>query len=174
MLSKYNLHVGNSVADDSYTPVALESPTGIQNEDAKASEWDADWNPINFPWIGTTTFSSTNYWSSTVSSYPAYVYDSNSTLYNYVESYRTYLESQGAEIEEARLIKMEELEALGCSRDDYSCSDAPEWVYGTSYWSGAADDSSRVWCVDSIGNFSSISYSFDLSYGVRPVIVLKS
>ena len=173
MLSKYNLYVGGSHDGSSLTAYGEEA-TGIQ--DSTMLGWVSGQTVRN----GTTAFSSTNYWYSGGlkaeygTSYPAYVYDSNSTLYNYVESYRTYLESQGAEIEEARLIKMEELEALGCSRDDYSCSDAPEWVYGTSYWSGAADDSSRVWCVDSIGNFSSISYSFDLSYGVRPVIVLKS
>ena len=158
MLSKYNLHVGNKY-DDTNGVVALENPTGIQNSSA----------------IGTTAFTSTDYWSSTVSTYPAYVYDSNSILYNYVESYRTYLESQGAEIEEARLIKIEELEALGCSRSSYSCSSAPEWVYGTSYWSGAADVNDCVWIVASIGEFVNYNYYvFDYVYGVRPVIVLKS
>ena len=170
MLSKYNLHVGNKY-DDTNGVVALENPTGIQN--SSAIGWFDGYTADN-PAIGTTEFSSTNYWSSTVSTYPAYVYDSNSTLYNYVESYRTYLESQGAEIEETRLIEMEELEALGCSRDDFSCSEAPEWVYETSYWSGAAYDSICVWGVLSNGVFGGPDYTSGSSRGVRPVIVLKS
>ena len=119
-----------------------------------------------------TAFSSTGYWSSTVSSYPAYVYDSNSTLYNYVENYRTYLESQGAEIEEARLIKKEELEALGCSSSDYSCSSAPSWVYATRYWSGSASSSIYVWSVRSRGDFSCHDCSYGDIFGCRPVITL--
>ena len=124
------------------------------------------------PYNGTTAFSSSDYWGSV--SNGTYVYDSNSTLYNYVESYRTYLESQGAEIEEARLIKVEELEALGCSMDDLSCSEAPEWVYGTTYWSGAAASNYSVWYVDSDDRFT-YNYGFVDGYGVRPVIkVLES
>jgi hypothetical protein len=128
---------------------------------------------------GTTPFSPINYWYDSTSlkseygtSYPAYVYDSNSSIYNYVESYRTYLESQGAEIEEARLIKKEELETLGCSGS--SCKSAPSWVYGTSYWSGVALDDNHGWVVRSRGDFYGYSYDYDLALGVRPVIVLKS
>ena len=50
-------------------------------------------------------FSKQNYLTSTVTSYPAYVYDSNLGIYNYIENYKVYLEGQGIEIEEARLIK---------------------------------------------------------------------
>lgn len=170
MLSKYNLYVGNectSSSSSSCTPYGEEA-TGIQDETMKGLV--SNQQSRN----GTTPFSSTNYWSSTVSSYPAYVYDSNSTLYNYVESYRTYLESQGAEIEEARLIKYEELEALGCSVSNCSCKSAPEWVYGTTYWSGVAFDSSNVWSVHSDDDFYEGYYSSNYSRGVRPVIVLKS
>ena len=170
MLSKYNLYVGNectSSSSSSCTPYGEEA-TGIQDETMKGLVSNQQTRN------GTTPFSSTNYWSSAVSSYPAYVYDSNSTLYNYVESYRTYLESQGAEIEEARLIKYEELEALGCSASSCSCKSAPEWVYGTTYWSGAAFDSSNVWSVHSDDDFYEGYYSSNYSRGVRPVIVLKS
>ena len=178
MLAKYNLYVGNECTystSSSCIPYGEEA-TGIQ--DSTMLGWVSGQTVRN----GTTAFSSTNYWydgsalkSEYGTSYPAYVYDSNSTRYNYVESYRTYLESQGAEIEEARLIKVEELEALGCSRSSYSCKSAPEWVYGTSYWSGAADSSSLLWRVDSISHFGNYSYSIAIFSGVRPVIkVLES
>ena len=186
MLAKYNLYVGKGVtaidADTGEATMhAIENPTGIQDFRAKGLEVDADFNLINFPWIGTTAFSSTWYWidsnhnlkSEYGTSYPAYVYDSNSTLYNYVESYRTYLESQGVEIEEARLIKMEELEALGCSRVDSSCLEAPSWVYATTYWTGAAHGPLVMWNVMSFGDFSSYDNFNGDTNGVRPVFVIS-
>ena len=98
LLSMYNLYVGGKYESGTWTSYGSEA-TGIQDSTMLGY--------VSGQTIrkGTTMFSNTNYWSSTVSSYPAYVYDSNSTLYNYVENYKTYLESQGAEIEEARLIK---------------------------------------------------------------------
>ena len=175
MLAKYNLEVGN-VCTSSTSCTPIENSSGLQDSTNIGRPSDN-----SYPRYGTTEFSSTNYWyddsslkSEYGTSYPAYVYDSNSTLYNYVESYRTYLESQGAEIEEARLIKVEELEALGCSGSGISCTSAPEWVYATSYWSGSAHSSTNVWEVVSDGSFGSSTYSRGYRYGVRPVIVLKS
>lgn len=175
MLAKYNLEVGN-VCTSSSSCTLIENPSGIQDSEMIGYPPDA-----SYPRYGTTAFSSTNYWydgsalkSEYGTSYPAYVYDSNSTLYNYVENYKSHLEGLGAVIEEARLIKKEELEALGCSRSSYSCSTALSWVYGTSYWSGAAYDSNNVWFVSSKGGVGYFTDSYDFVYGVRPVIVLKS
>ena len=120
---------------------------------------------------GTTAFSSTNYWSS-LTTYPAYVYDSNSILYNYVENYKTYLESKGAAVEEARLIKVEELDALGCSSSSYSCSGAPSWVYSTTYWPGEAWGYNQIWLVVSNGEFGVNDWNAKREAGVRPVIKL--
>lgn len=58
-----------------------------------------------YPRKGTIAFSSTNYWYSEGlktkygTGYPAYVYDSNSIIYDYIQNYKIYLESHGAEIE---------------------------------------------------------------------------
>ena len=176
MLAKYNLEVGN-VCTSSTSCTPIENPLGLQNSTMIGYPTNG-----SYPRYGTTAFSSTNYWydgsalkSEYGTSYPAYVYDSNSTLYNYVESYRTYLESQGAEIEEARLIKYEELTALGCSSSSMSCSSAPSWVYATTYWSGAVSGVIHVWMVGSTGSFKrDFHYTDDYVLGVRPVIVLKS
>ena len=117
-------------------------------------------------------FSNTNYWSSTVSSYPAYVYDSNSTLYSYVENYKTYLSTLGVTPTEARLITYEELISLGCSVSN--CTKAPSWVYATSYWSGSANSSSGVWYVNSDGYFYFIIfYTDNNNRGCRPVITIS-
>ena len=168
MLSKYNLHVGNQYTG---SVTALTNPTGKQDKDAIG--WFRGGGTTDKPYIGTIAFSSTNYWSSNVSEYPAYVYDSNSTLYSHVENYKNYLTSLGATISDARLIKVEELETLGCSMGDYSCSGAPEWVYSTSYWSGSAFNASYVWFVGSNSFFDYVNYVNDNRSGLRPVISIS-
>ena len=164
MLAKYNLYVGGEYNGSNWIAYG-DKATGKQDSTMLGY---VEGQTIR---KGTTEFSNTNYWSSTVSSYPAYVYDSNSTLYSYVENYKTYLSTLGVTPNEARLITYEELTALGCSSN---CTSAPSWVYATSYWSGSADDSSIVWYVFSTGSFNSIlSYSDSLNFGCRPVIVIS-
>ena len=165
MLAKYNLYVGGEY-NSSWTAYGEEA-TGKQNSNMLGYVRGQSIRK------GTTKFSNTNYWSSTVSSYPAYVYDSNSTLYSYVENYKTYLSTLGVTPIEARLITYEELESLGCSGSDNSCSEAPEWVYATTYWSGSAFSASIVWSVSSNGYFVHGYYINVDSYGVRPVITIS-
>ena len=163
MLSKYNLYVGGEY-NSGWTAYGDEA-TGIQDSTMLGY--------VSGQTIrkGTTKFSNTNYWSSTVSSYPTYVYDSNSTLYSYVENYKTYLSTLGVTSTEARLITKEELEGLGCSGS--SCKTAPSWVYATSYWSGSASSSSTVWSVYSHGDFYYDDFSYDVNIGCRPVITIS-
>ena len=165
MLAKYNLYVGGEY-NSSWTAYGEEA-TGKQNSNMLGYVRGQSIRK------GTTKFSNTNYWSSTVSSYPAYVYDSNSTLYSYVENYKTYLSTLGVTPIEARLITYEELESLGCSGSDNSCSEAPEWVYATTYWSGSAYDTDEVWRVSSYGSFGFDFYSIVSYIGVRPVITIS-
>ena len=166
MLAKYNLYVGNECSsnDSSSCTAYGEEATGRQ-----------DSTMIGFgttPRKGTIKFSNTGYWQSTVSSYPTYVYDSNSTLYSYVENYKTYLSTLGVTPSEARLITYEELTTLGCSGS--SCKTAPSWVYATSYWSGSAISTNFVYRVDSYGSFNGLSHSsVNYNYGCRPVITIS-
>ena len=129
----------------------------------------------------TVKFSTTNYWFNGTSlksqygtSYPTYVYDSNSNIYNYIENYKIYLESQGTEIEEAYLIKKEELEALGCSKSSvfFSCLTAPSWVYSTWHWTGTAYNDTYMFTV--VDNGALEPYLYSSTIGIRPVIVVKS
>ena len=164
MLAKYNLYVGGEY-NSGWTAYGDEA-TGIQDSTMLGY--------VSGQTIrkGTTKFSNTNYWSSTVSSYPAYVYDSNSTLYSYVENYKTYLSTLGVTPTEARLITYEEVISLGCR--DLLCIGAPRWVYATSYWSGSADSSNSVLGVYSNGDFDrGRLYSDGNIYGCRPVITIS-
>lgn len=163
LLSMYNLRVGNKVTWDSldfddsdYEIETLTNATGIQDSDAKGALIDST------TWIGTTAFSNT---SSTYS---------GSIVEGYVNSYKTYLTNMGADISSARLITKAELEKLGCSSDDYSCSDAPSWVYSTSYWSGSAFVTDIVWTISSFADFGYDSYDTGFGIGVRPVIEIPT
>ena len=163
MLAKYNLYVGSECSSSSSCISYGEEATGIQDSTMIARPPDG-----GYPRKGVTIFASSSYWGSV--SDGTYVYDSNSTLYNYVENYKTYLESQGATIEEARLIKKEELEALECNISNNSCKTASSWIYGTSYWSGTALDHGSIWYVFSSGGFGPNTRDNDRALGVRPVI----
>ena len=163
MLAKYNLYVGGEY-NSNWTAYGDEA-TGKQDSTMLGYVSGQSISK------GTTKFSNTSYWSSIVSSYPAYVYDSNSTLYSYVENYKTYLSTLGVTPNEARLITAEELIALGCSGG--ICTDAPSWVYATSYWIGSVTDADYTWSIDSDGHFCFGSNSTNTYYGCRPVITIS-
>ena len=165
MLAKYNLHVGNECISNSSSSCTAYGDEATGKQDSTMIGLGT--TPIK----GTAAFSNANYWSSTVSSYPAYVYDSNSTLYSYVENYKIYLSTLGVTPTEARLITKDELTSLGCSSS--SCKNAPSWVYATSYWSGSANSSNYVWYVNSNGIFSYDGCSNDRGRGCRPVITIS-
>ena len=164
IFAKYNLYVGNvCTEEDSNSCTAYgNEATGLQDSTMLGCKGSGVFR-------GTTQFSSTIYWEG--SSNKSYVYDSNSPLYNYVENYKRYLESQDAVIEDARLIKIEELESLGCQIDG-TCSEAPKWVYSTTYWTGNISSINYVYRVGT-GGLLSRSYTHKYCYGVRPVINVK-
>ena len=169
LFAKYNLGVGNG----------FETPTNKQESTATGYG-----SVGSSPYAGTVAFSSTNYWheGSTVSSiygesYPAYVYDSNASIKTYVDDYVTYLNNQGVSVS-GRLIKLEELIALGCDDSLGYCdashgATAPEWVTSSSYWVGTAASYDYVRVVHSFGDFSSNQYNNNYDNGVRPVIILE-
>ena len=120
-----------------------------------------DNNPIQSSSAGTTAFSNS---SSTYS---------GSIVEEYVNNYKAYLTNLGANILFARLITKAELEKLGCNEDDYSCSNAPSWIYSTSYWLGSAIGTVDVWSVRSSAYFDTYYYDTDYGLGVRPVIEIS-
>lgn len=131
-------------------------------------------NPHQSDEAGTIAFSSSNYWDSTYNNtYGRYIYNLNSNLYNYVESYKKYLKSIGVSVIDARLVKFEELMSLGCDYSSYSCS-SNSFVYSTSYFSGTSspENDSSIWTVSSNGefNYEANNYQISNKYGIRPVI----
>ena len=134
---------------------------------------------------GNIHFSNSNYWKDNVGdgkkylgSYNGpdfpYVYDENSVLYQYVENYKSYLISIGANVKEARLAKYSELADLGCKT--YSLggcrgADVPGFIKETTYWIGNASYDYNVYFIRANDAFD--SYVNQNTYpGLRPVIVI--
>ncbi len=171
LLSHYNLNVGSKKKSG--------ATEGIQNSEVKGETEEG----IN-TWYGMIAFSSTNYWNGKIGTdYPgnlcrfrgtncAYVYDSNSNLKTYVDNYKTYLEGKGANIKEARLLRVEEAFNLGCETTHWTCNSAPAFIIETSYWFGSARDESGIWCVFTGGQFDRQYYARAEAQGIRPVIVI--
>lgn len=173
MLAKYNLYVGGAYLKTGWSAYG-DLATGLQ--DSSMNGYDGD-----YPYNGTIPFSNTNYWNSYGTNYPAYVYNSSSNVYQYVENYKNYIIGLGVNVENARLISKSELEALGCSfRTDFVnygiCGrSAPSWVYSSSYWTGNADDYQHILHITYHNYFisSSSRYRADSVAGVRPVIEIS-
>ena len=167
MLSKYNLYVGG------YYDTTLkqwieygEEATGLQDSNMRgASSLTTNRN-------GTVAFADINYWAdSDLSSRNLYVYNVHSPIYNYVEKYKEYLIKSGMNVSNARLIKAYELYVLGCDEVAQNCSEAPDWVSTSTYWSGSAYSVDYIFTVtQGSKKFAVSTYSNNKGAGVRPVI----
>ena len=167
MLAKYNLYAIGSYENGTgiYTRYN-DTATKIQNP------LMTGWQENITTYEGVYFFSESNYWIENISNYPSYVFNSSSPLYQYLVNYKKYLENHGATINDSRLITYEEVEKLGCSGTNNTCSSAPSWVYSTSYWTGSAKDDNNIWYVRTNKQFKGREYNFTCYFGIRPVITI--
>lgn len=174
-IAKYNLKVGNIYDPTSkkLTPIDTTSlGYGLQDSTMKGHVFSAESQPYN----GVTSFSNSLYWydfpnnsytldNSTVDNhtYP-YVYNRQSNIYNYLESYRAKLNNVVCDV---RLASYEEINTL---KDSYT------WAYTSSYWFGSSNGvtSGNIYFIGSNNNsyiyYQSSNYSAETDFGVRPVI----
>ena len=104
-------------------------------------------------------------------SYPVYVFDENSLLYEPLKNYESYIKTTiGKTSVNTSLITFDQLNSLGCS--DSSCNNASNWVYETSYWLGYANYSYFVKLVSIDGSIGMEHYD-DVISGLRPVITIS-
>lgn len=130
--------------------------------------------------IKSIAFSTSGYWKDQDknllpqygANYPAFVYDSNSKIYSYVQAYQAYLISLGYESVEATLMSYEQAIALGCSGS--SCAGAPSWLRNNVIWLGSASNYYTLWTIDTSSNFKARSYTGTggMIPGMRPVITI--
>ena len=123
--------------------------------------------------LNTSTYTACN-------DYPCYVYDSNSTLKDFVDDYVTLLNTAVRNAyASGRLISYAELNSIGCTYQglaNQSCNNAPSWVYQTSYWSGTAYDEQGLYSVHASSDPEILMSYFttDIMYGLRPLIEISS
>lgn len=110
--------------------------------------------------------------------YPAWVYDNNASIYNYLYDYEgVMIEYFGVNVSETRLIKLEELKNLGCS--DSRCytneviNNGRTWIFDTSYWTGTANRYDMVLSVNTLAQIYD-QYPTNITLGVRPVITVPA
>ena len=171
LFAKYNLYVGYSIESFDFNTGSPEMrnlvSTGIQ--DSRARGYISD---NSFPWIGTVNFSDNDYWHN-YSNELINVYDERSSIYNYVNNYKIYLEGLGIIVNEARVPNIDDFYNMGCisSKEEYSydsCSNKYEWNDSTAYWTGISFGDSIL-----ITRYSTaFHYSIPYAVGVRPVIVI--
>jgi len=181
MLTMYNLDVGNTVEviEDPYsvTIAPIENPTGIQNKNAKGFDFNTYKGYgllyVTYHWLD----SSGNLLSKYGTTYPAYVYDENFSLYPYLNSYGTYLKEQGMDHFSLSLMSLEQAKKLGCTYESYhgTCKSAPSWMYSTSYYTGTVEPSASIVQVYMTGIIDSEVFMGNFpTFGVRPVITIST
>lgn len=190
LLAKYNLLVGNIY--ENYSLVG-EIPSSTEGYNKQSSEAVGN---MGSSYKGTVEFAPENtsngskgYWSNSTgsaivspynkegvsySSTLPYVYDSNSSIYQYVERYKTILEEAKVNIEEARLLSYEEANNMKNIKDGTTSI----VLDGTKkYWLGSASYDTYIKYVYSSGYSAYIDnftyYYKDLA-GVRPVIIVNT
>ena len=194
----------NTFTQTKITPISTsEEGYGLQNSIAAYVEWNSEGIPLNSTIKGAIRFANTDglikgencsyqfgcyygYWIDNAfnrsllgkygTSYPAYVLDNNSDLYEPLNNYENYLKNTlGKSSIVTKLMTYEDLTSLGCSRKDSSCKSAPAWVYSVNYWTSFAIGENTVLNVSSDGNGSFGGSYLDYSgiFGLRPVITIS-
>ena len=158
LLARYNLNVGSNTIPN--VPKGVQSGNGGRVKFSTSAYWannnayQGSYDHINNP----------------------YVYDSNSTIFQYVNDYKTYLEGLGINIKEARLLSYQEASAFNCPQ--YSmynpiCPCGLTFFDNTNFWLGSAFSNTEVYnrviggstCYSGVTSYSSYS-------GVRPLIII--
>ena len=189
-LAKYNLLVGYIVYNNEYDEngnarIEKISETkegyGLQNQNAKGydyiNEGDYSVGAVNF----IDDIDNKDYWSDADNKlldkygndYPAFVYDENSLIYSYVQSYEHYLNSIGYSLLNVTLINYEQVQKFGCGIGHYECYEAPEWFYSTTYWTGVSLCSNNIKAMMNDQTFDTCTtIESGCANGIRPVITI--
>lgn len=157
MLAEWNLNVGYDTIEDE--PLLLQSSKCLGRYEGESEGYC------------TYEFSTEKYWSAG----NEYIYNEQSDIYEYINYYVEVLKEAGFSSVEGRLIKVEELDALGCKSNSYTCADAPSWVRNTSFWTGtSASWGTRVMrYIRPDYVYSSNAADAD-ELGIRPVIAINA
>lgn len=177
LFAKYNLLVGGVYSSNNLISSLNSSSNGYGLQSSTA----LGYNLNDTLRVGTLEFSTSAYWvddnNNFLSNYVGNdisvhkVYDSNSNLYSYVESYKNVLESFGVQVKSARIP----------TNDDYkeiSHAISYELSHSTSYWIDWAYVNSGVNRVQYVSPdslpFASLEFNERSYAGIRPVIIVNT
>lgn len=168
-ISQYNLYVGGSMDTSTWTYLPYgDEATGIQDSEMKGSV--AGESVYN----GTLAYSDDEKHGIDYSSY------NGSIVKDYVDNYVDILYTKYNIEVRGSLITKEELEEIIGDGKLYSgtpltgYTDIPEWICGTSYWTGSPMSNDSAMAIDTDGLVNLDGYlENNGTYGVRPVIELS-
>lgn len=150
LLAQYNLNVG----DNTYT----SDPEGIQSKNVLGVQ-------KNYTTYGNVAFATRQYWLNTVTEYPSFVYNLNSSTYQYVNNYKKYLDEKGIiNIFEATLMSYEQGERI-MNLENH------EWLFNTTFLTGSLYDADEVYYISTDNDYYDVYYN-GVYTGVRPVIIV--
>ena len=175
MLAKYNLNVGD-------TKYPNESTYGKQDENVVFTQ--VTWN--GYMGYGGVAFSTEVYWNET--EVGTFVYNEKSNVYQYVNSYKEYLESIDVSVIDATLMSFEQFEKVrectfydansdGIIDSSATSSDVAMGCSGTRitnqyFWLGTANSATKVWGFFGGDQFMGINHDNVFYSGVRPLITI--
>ena len=94
----------------------------------------------------------------------------------HVKNYKNIMERKyGLEIEEARLIKDEELtdpNTFACPQRGM-CQETYPWIFNTSFWTMSPSAPTYVWRLSTDKSYYPYQYSTKDGFGIRPVLIVK-
>ena len=186
LFAKYNLLVGNNLENFNITGQIPSNTSGYGLQSVDATGYvDNTYGTFK----GTVAFATTKYWldgnNLLISPYNAngtsnnpypYVYDSNSTIYQYISGENGYvnrLKEMGAPSTiSGRLLSYEEADATKSVEDN-----GKSIIFDghQTYWLGSLYSNNDLWEVRSYyTNFSNNNYYYENQYGIRPVIEINT
>ena len=159
MMTMYNLYVGG--VDNNGTITPYTNPTGIQDSKMLGGRSGPK---IAEGVVAFNTLENITYEGSIAESHVIF--------------YSDYLLKTYGIVNTATLITNEELEELGCSSANLTCSGAPSWVGATSYWTRSQQTNNYggkyIWYVQGTGETSLyIETPHMARHGIRPVITIS-
>ena len=160
LFAKHNLNVGNQQLIKYGSITAIENPTGMQDENSKASHLSS-----TMPLIGITPF--------TTQAKQKY---SGSFIETYFDNYASKLETlYNINVLGIEMLKYDDLPKYGCSiQPPITCADSPhDWLFTSAYWIYGQENQ---YCYYIYGNngFNLITCSLDNFAGARPVIIISN
>ena len=166
LFSRYNLKVGNKVKVINNIPTVIGQYStsdygyGLQSPEAYGKPTGEQEG------YGTVPFSSSIYWGS--QTYPSYIYNSNSSIYQYLDNYKNYLEGLGATVVDAKIPSWSDVY-------EFFQNDLNSLVFNSVYWTGTASnfDTGYILVMFTNNTNGSIYYKTDTYAGVRPLIVIE-